>query len=436
MRSSLFARILALVLATLVVSQLISLALLALLPPSPARSIPLAEVMAATQQPGNDLLVARPSPPPFPRDPQDNPAAVRLEADIARQLGLPPEAVRLTLSPVQRGKLVAVFPASAGQPGTSPEPQPALLGNFSLQLQKDANGWTQYMPKDRALFDSRERRFLLLFLAGALAMLPIAWLFAKRLADPFAQFAEAAERLGRDPGAAPAAIDGPAEVARAARAFAVMQARLAAYVNERTALVAAMAHDLRTPLTRLAFRIESLDVRQQQAMAADVREMEAMVAATMGFARATHETGMHQRLELGSLVERVAEDMRLTGRRITAEATDSLVVNGDPLSLRRLFTNLLDNGEKFGTRAHARIFRDGSQAVVEIDDDGPGLLPGSEDRVFDPYFRLEPSRSRETGGIGLGLSVVRAIAQAHGGEVSLGNRAEGGLRARVVLPLA
>jgi two-component system, OmpR family, sensor kinase len=215
-----------------------------------------------------------------------------------------------------------------------------------------------------------------------------------------------------------------------------MQARLAAYVNDRTELVAAIAHDLRTPLTRLAFRIESLDGPEKAAMAADVQEMEQMVAATMGFARAAQERDAHQRLELGSLVERVAEDMRLTGRRVSADALDAVVIDGDPLSLRRLFTNLFDNGEKFGGSAHARIYREGASAIVDIEDAGPGLTPGSETRVFEPFFRLEPSRSRETGGIGLGLAVVRSIARAHGGDVTLANRPQGGLRARVTLPLA
>jgi len=432
-KSSLFTRIFALMLATVVVAQLISLALLALLPPAPTRAMAFSEVISALTDPGQTLLARSDRfATPLPRRAEGGPAASLVEADFARRLGLPAASVRVSLAPVQKGKLVAIL---VDRNGTMVA-EPALLGHFTLAVRDSLGRWTRYEPRDWTLFDSRERRFILLFLASALALLPIAWLFAKRLAAPFAQFAEAAERLGRDPSQPPPAIEGPAEVGRAARAFADMQARLSAYVNDRTQMIAAIAHDLRTPLTRLAFRIESLEAPERDAMARDVQEMEAMVAATMGFSRAAHDKTERQRLELGSLVERVAEDMHLTGRRVSAEALDTLVVDGDALGLRRLFTNLFDNGEKFGGSVHARIYRDAGQAIVDIDDEGPGLPPGREAQVFEPFFRLEPSRSRETGGIGLGLSVVRSIARAHGGDVVLVNRPGGGLRARVTLPLA
>jgi two-component system, OmpR family, sensor kinase len=295
--------------------------------------------------------------------------------------------------------------------------------------------WLWLQPAEAGLFDSWEKRFLVLFLAAALLMLPVAWWFARRLAQPFRQLAAAAERLGRDPSAPPPAIDGPIEVQRAALAFIEMQRRLRAYVDDRTQMVGAIAHDLRTPLTRLAFRIESLDAAVRDPMAGDIAEMEAMVAATMGFVRGANERRERQRLELGSLVERVADDMALTGRRVAAEAFHNMVIDGDPIALRRLFTNLFDNGEKFGGRAHAHARREGRLAVVEVDDDGPGLPDAELERVFEPFYRTERSRNRETGGIGLGLSVVRTIARAHGGDVTLANRAGGGLRARVTLPL-
>jgi signal transduction histidine kinase len=120
---------------------------------------------------------------------------------------------------------------------------------------------------------------------------------------------------------------------------------------------------------------------------------------------------------------------------VTAEALDQMVVYGDPVGLRRLVTNLLDNGETYGKSAHARAWRDGPMAVIDIDDEGPGLPPGEEARVFEPFYRLERSRSRETGGTGLGLSVARSIARLHGGDVVLTNRAGKGLRARVTIPI-
>jgi signal transduction histidine kinase len=200
-------------------------------------------------------------------------------------------------------------------------------------------------------------------------------------------------------------------------------------------MLGAIAHDLRTPLTRLAFRLESLDEADRVRLRADVAEMEAMVQSTLGLARADSQPVQRQRLELGSLVEKAAEDLAVTGRKVSAEALDRLVVDGDPVGLRRLFTNLLDNGESYGRQAHARAWRDGAMAVVDVLDEGPGLPAGEEEKVFEPFYRLERSRSRGTGGTGLGLSVARSIARLHGGDVVLSNRPGKGLRARVTLPI-
>jgi signal transduction histidine kinase len=215
-----------------------------------------------------------------------------------------------------------------------------------------------------------------------------------------------------------------------------MQQRLQAYVTDRTQMLGAIAHDLRTPLTRLAFRMEALNEGDRAKLQADVAEMEAMVQSTLGLARADSQPVERQRLELGSLVEKAAEDLAVTGRKVSAEAQDTLVVDGDPVGLRRLFTNLLDNGETYGKSAHAHAWREGAYAIVDVLDEGPGLPPGEEERVFEPFYRLERSRSRGTGGTGLGLPVARSIARLHGGDVVLTNRPGGGLRARVTIPIA
>lgn len=435
MPSSLFTRIVALVLATVAVAQLINLLLLASLSQTPSRSIPVSAVAIAIAAGNSHGFLYRSIPAKPAPDANDGPAALAMAEELARELGRAPEDIVVDLGPVQNGKLVHVF---VKRPGREAEAVPALLGHFRVGVRREdaKGGWLLLEPRDSGLFDSRERRFLLLFLLSALAMLPAAWAFARRLALPFEQLADAAERLGRDPAAAPPSFEGPAEVGRAADAFRQMQARLQAYVSDRTKMLGAIAHDLRTPLTRLAFRLESVEGPQRAAMAADIAEMEAMVSATMGLARAEGQPADRQRMELGSLVEKVAEDMALIGRPVSAEALDTLVIDGDPVALRRLFTNLFNNGVSYGRRVTARAWREGDMAVVDIDDEGPGLPPGEEERVFEPFYRLETSRSRETGGIGLGLALVRSTARAHGGDVVLQNRAGGGLRARVSLPLA
>lgn len=421
-------------LATVAVAQLINLLLLASLSQAPSRATPIYALGIAIKA-GNDPGFLYRSIPAQPRrDPDDGPAAAMLAEELARELGRAPDDIVVDLGPVQNGKLVQVFVKRAGQ---APEPKPALLGHFRVAVRRDGgSGWLLVEPRDSGLFDSRERRFLLLFLLSALAMLPAAWAFARRLALPFEQLADAAERLGRDPNAPPPSIEGPAEVGRAADAFRQMQARLQAYVADRTKMLGAIAHDMRTPLTRLAFRLESVGEPKRSAMAADIAEMEAMVAATMGLVRAEAQPADRQRLELGSIVEKVADDMALIGRPVSAQVEGMLVVDGDPAALRRLFTNLFENGISYGKRVSARAWRDGDMAVVDIDDEGPGIPPGEAERVFEPFYRLETSRSRETGGIGLGLSLVRSTARAHGGDVVLANRPQGGLRARVTLPLA
>ncbi|HEX2562037.1 ATP-binding protein, partial [Phenylobacterium sp.] len=264
---------------------------------------------------------------------------------------------------------------------------------------------------------------------------PIAYLFARRLSAPIRLFADAAERLGRDPRAPALSLKGSAEIAVAVRAFNEMQERLKRYVEDRTAMVGAIAHDLRTPLTRLRFRIESAPEDVRAKMAADIDQMEEMISAALTFVRDASSHGERTALELSSLVESVADEMAETGAKTEVEQAEKVVLDGDPIALRRLVTNLFENAVKFGGQARARVFRTESAAVVEIDDDGPGIPPGETERVFEPFYRREPSRSRKTGGAGLGLAVVRSVARGHGGDVSLINRPGGGLTARVELPL-
>ena len=428
--SSLFTQIFALVLATVAVAQLINLLLLAVLPPDPPRTVALGALADAVLERNESVLTFSPMPGPPPRDMQRPPALLRIETELADRLGRSPADVRVAVTAIQGQRFVEVYPN-----GRNGKPEPALIGHFQLGV-RQGNGWVLIEPRNSSPFDTRERRFLLLFILSSFIMLPAAWLFARRLARPFEQFADAAERIGRDPRALPPRVEGPEEVERAAEAFRQMQQRLQAYVTDRTQMLGAIAHDLRTPLTRLAFRLETLDGPERERMRGDVAEMEAMVKATLGLARADSEPPQRQRLELGSLVEKVADELAETGHRVSADVLEALVVEGDPLELRRLVANLLENGEAYGHSAHARVWRDAGHAVIDIDDEGPGIPEEELDRVFEPFYRLERSRSRETGGTGLGLSVVRSIARAHGGDVELSNRRSGGLRARVSLPLA
>jgi signal transduction histidine kinase len=311
-----------------------------------------------------------------------------------------------------------------------------LIAPFELGVQRPDGQWLIIKPKPSLKPTPWQQLTLTWLVLSTLALSPIAYLFARRLASPIAQFAAAAERLGRDPHAEPLIIRGPAEIGVAVAAFNDMQQRLARYVDDRTAMVGAMAHDLRTPLTRLRFRAENAPEEVRTKMTADIEEMEAMISGAMAFVRDASQPAARTRLELSSLLESLADEMSETHREVTVEQADRIVIDGDPLALRRLFNNLLDNAVKFGRRARVRVFSEPVHAVVEIDDEGPGLPDAALEQVFEPFYRRESSRSRETGGIGLGLAVVRSVARAHGGDVSLENRNGGGLTARVRLPLS
>ena len=201
-----------------------------------------------------------------------------------------------------------------------------------------------------------------------------------------------------------------------------MQDRLRRYVIDRTAMAAAIAHDLRTPLTRLRFRVESAPPELQAKMTADIEEMEAMISASLAYARDSRGANQHTALELSSVLDSIVDDMAETGKTVTVERSERLVIGGDPMGLRRLVTNLIENACKFGGGCRTRVFAQDGCAIIQIEDDGPGVPEGDLERAFEPFYRGEPSRSRETGGSGLGLATVRTIARAHGGDVTLRNR--------------
>jgi two-component system, OmpR family, sensor kinase len=297
------------------------------------------------------------------------------------------------------------------------------------------NGKWRYVRSPRKLgFDPWQQRAFLTFAVTTLVIVAAAYLFSRRLTWPFSQLAEGAERLGRDPRAPPLQIAGAAEARVAARAFNDMQERLRRYVEDRTAMVGAIAHDLRTPLTRLRFRIESTPDDLRAKLSSDLDEMEAMISATLSFVRDANQAAERTKLELSSLLESLVDEMQDTKSDVVIERAERVVIEGDPIALKRLFSNLLDNAVKYGSRARVRVFAQGRSAIVEVDDDGPGVPKAELERVFEPFYRREPSRNRETGGIGLGLAVVRSVARAHGGDAELENRQGGGLTARVTLP--
>lgn len=258
----------------------------------------------------------------------------------------------------------------------------------------------------------------------------------RRLTAPLHTLAGAAERLGLDVNAPPVAERGPDDLRHAIRAFNGMQARIRRFVEERTRMIAAISHDLRTPITRLRLRAELIeDAEQQRKMIADLDDMETMINATLAFAREEANPEPRRAVDLAALLRDVCEHLPGAVFTDAGDAAGAQGFVGQPVALRRGFTNVIANACKYGDVARVVLSVDGDALVVTVDDDGPGLPAEELESVFRPFYRVEQSRSRETGGTGLGFTVARAVFRAHRGDVTLANRPAGGLSATIRLPI-
>ena len=310
-----------------------------------------------------------------------------------------------------------------------------LFGEFTAALKQSDGRWLVVKPKAESFPNDWQRRFLL-WLGGCLVLTaPLGYLFARRITAPIGRFAHAAEALGRDPSGPLMALSGPAEIGMAAQAFNDMQARLKRYIEDRTAMVGAISHDLRTPLARIRFKLEAAPEPVRQAVIADVEQMEQMISSVLAFIRDASAGRPRERLDLLSLVECLVDDAAQTGKEVVLADGAPATVEADALGLQRLFDNLVDNAVKYGRRAEVKLTAADGDAVVEIADRGPGIAEADLERVFRPFYRADEARTLDGRGVGLGLAVARSIARAHGGDVTLENT-EPGLTARVRLPLS
>jgi signal transduction histidine kinase len=354
-----------------------------------------------------------------------------------------------------RPVVVAVAKGAPLAPGTmrsfkGPEMHGAWMppmagGRFSAQ--PGFSFLAQVRLQDGALvtFDSRLAQetaswpYRLLLSLGVLlvAVIGVSWVAVRWATRPLNALADAADELGRNINRPPMEEKGPLEVARAARAFNTMQARLAGYIRERTALLAAMSHDLKTPVTRLRLRSELLEDPQLRAkFTRDLEDMESMVGATLDFMRGLESDETAKPVDIMALLESLQADMRETGGDVQITGTALKPYLGRPQALKRCLANLLENAVKYGKSVLAVVDDNETRLEIRIQDEGPGLPPSELEKVFEPFYRVEASRSRETGGTGLGLTIARSIAEVHGGQLTVRNRSEGGLEARLILPRA
>ena len=369
----------------------------------------------AAAGPGRQLLVIDGTSPPEPRmgDRRDPVAA----AALARMLAAAPANV------------VALMPRGASNVAGE------VRGPFQVGWRLPDGHWRIAQTHPDRLITPWHRVTLAAMLLVLSLLSALAWFVARAISKPLRQVADAALAARAGTPLAPLPRLGATEVRDLSRAVATMHDRLRRHADGRNAMLGAIAHDLGTPLSRLAFWIEQLpDVARMRANQ-DLDEMRAMIAATLSFARDEATSAELTRLDLGSLLDALVDDMAVAGSPVTLTSADRIVVRGDPGTLRRLFANLIENAVRYGDGATIS-WRGGPEATVWIDDQGQGLGGVDPERLFEPFVRGEKSRNRATGGSGLGLAIVRAIAARHGGNVSLAERSEGGTRATVTLPLA
>ncbi len=378
--------------------------------------------------------------------PPERRTALVAEADLPPGLDASYSAeplVRPGLPPVPPGTLrLFRLDAPLGPPRLRPREAlaAALPGEgIAVSLRLAEGGWLNFELRPPRPRPWHSHSFLVAFAAMSLAAALLTLWAVRRLTRPVTDLAAAAERLGRDVNAPPLPETGPREVATAARAFNTMAGNIRRFVGDRTQMIAAIGHDLRTPITRLRLRAEFLeDERQRERMLADLAEMEAMISATLAFARDDAAAEPAVPLDLAALARTVldeAADARPEfSERVTYAGPEHLVLPARPVALKRALANLVGNALSYGGAARVELERGPGRVLLRVEDDGPGIPEGELESVFQPFRRLEASRNRETGGTGLGLTIARSILRAHGGEVRLINRKGGGLAAVATLP--
>jgi signal transduction histidine kinase len=322
-------------------------------------------------------------------------------------------------------------------PGGRPAPPDLLNSRLKVLVAVElrTGGWINFVGStDTTSLRWAVRIAFWIGLASVFIVLLSFWA-VHRMTRPLRAFAEAAERIGLDVRSPPLPERGSRELRNATRAFNEMQARLRRFVDDRTMMLAAISHDLRTMLTRLKLRAEFIeDADQQRKAIADIDEMQAMIDSTLAFARDDAADEHRLRTDLAAMLRSICDDLIDAGQPVEFSGPDRLPLVCAPASIKRALQNVIGNALKYGKAATVELEEGLERAVVRVLDRGPGIPADKREEVFRPFFRLESSRNRETGGSGLGLAVARSIVRRHGGDIELADRDGGWLEVRLFLP--
>jgi signal transduction histidine kinase len=361
------------------------------------------------------------SDPPWPLN--------RVLATVRSELGGPsaPTLEAVGMGPSDEAIPVVPADASASLPSGPLRSGEDLLAPPIFLIAADLHDgrWLMIEPSFRAQRRRLMRSLAFIFI-GTLLIAAIAVLTARSLIAPLSQLATAADALGRSPEIIETPRPAIREFAAIHSAFETMQTRLKRFVAERTHMLAAISHDLRTPLTRLRLQAEFIgDGELREGMLANIDAMRDMLAETLSFAEGDASTDASTSFDLASILISLCDEASDAGAQAEYDGPDHVTAFGKRTAIRRMFSNLIDNAVRYGGAARVSLREDASDWIVVVADEGPGIPPELFERAFEPFQRLEASRNRETGGTGLGLSIARDIALAHGGQISLANASPG-----------
>ncbi|MFA5957001.1 ATP-binding protein [Hyphomicrobium sp.] len=321
-------------------------------------------------------------------------------------------------------------------PLTSVEPDIPIFDGFSIAVEGQDGSWIRVEPH-RPEFLTPFLRPPVITAVGAIILISALSIWtAKRSLRPIDQLVVAAQRIGIERQASPIDTRGLGDFVVIGDAINEMQNRIKGFIDERTQMLAAISHDLRTSLTRLRLTSEELpESEAKDSLIKNMEEMEQMVSATLTFAGDDLKRERSERVDIAALLITICDSFSDTGARTEYAGPDHLFAVCQPIAIKRAFVNLVDNAIKYGGSAHIELQTVQDAIRVVIKDEGPGIPTELVERAFRPFSRLEQSRSRETGGVGLGLAIARDIVSAHGGTINLGMRPEGGLEAQLRLPI-
>lgn len=387
-------------------------------------------------------LVVRQSASPGIKAGRKDIVTSELAGSIARQLDVPADAILMAFADatgdysqrqfdVARRKYEEQMLQAARLYRGDKRFNPLIFGSFRVALRLPNGDWrivSRTPAQPRWQYNAIKG-----ILIALLLMIPLAWWFSRKLAAPIHALGDSANRIGSGLHEA-VKVEGPREVQQAATAMNQMQARIRAQINERAEMLAAIAHDLRTPLARLSFLLGDQSFSNRNKIDEEIAEMDRMIATAMDYVRSETVEPMRENIDLRLLLESIIDDFVDLGHAAMLHSGSSIIVSADPVMLRRILTNVIGNAVTYGNKARVKAHKEGDAAVIEVRDEGPGMSEDDILRAFDPYFRAEPSRNVRTGGVGLGLAIAKRGVEAHAGNIEIRNGQNGGLVVSIVIP--